>query len=110
MKQNKDKQIRELKRDRKYLLWWGFLVGVVVLIILSFAFIIVIGISSGIIEDLEQDLSECRDKVPIWTFEVICWDYMNLSRISFEGDYNIYEDYKEQVDYYKDIKECKVIG
>ena len=56
-----------------------------------------------------KELQSCQDKVPVWNVKIICWNYMNLSRISFDGDYSNYEDYKEQVDYYKDIKECEVI-
>ena len=101
MKQNKDKQIRELKEEKK-IVW----VALVVLIIMFMMYVI----GSYILEyNLGQELQFCQDKVPIWSFKIICWDYMNLSRISFEGDYDVYKDYKEQVDYYNNIKECKVI-
>ena len=100
MKQNKDKQIREIRRDRDrfIFLWIAFMV--VALLLSTW-----IGNLREDKQDLEKELQSYQDKVPVWTLEVECK--------SDDGVFNINFTTKEKFQYdfwikYFEAEKCEV--
>ncbi len=81
------------------------------------------------INNLETQLSECQEQVPVWTLKIECYQ-TNLSysswnlfgtnviwdRYVFETNFTSYKDYQERLDWYEDydkkwkeVKDCEVI-
>lgn len=65
---SKDKQIRELKKDRDfyktYFDDWGYwFLGCILFLVII---IVVVSVLVPKISELEQQLESCQDKVPVW--------------------------------------------
>ncbi len=104
MTKNKDKQIRELKIDRIVLFWIGFLVGV---FLLQMAFLIV-GITGKNINDLEQQLQSCQEKVPVYIFNekkvgntISFWSNYTGEFVNYTGEFVNYIEIGV-ISYYRD--------
>lgn len=105
MKQNKDKQIRELKDNQRTLLilvfmGWGILIVVVVGMLVN-------NHTFSDVRDLEQELQSCQDKVPVWTLKIYCEISEGSFRTTMEYDFNNYQEYQDALDNVSE--DCEVI-
>lgn len=106
MKNQKDKQIRELnywkRQERKSNWGWGVsFLGFIV-------FFIVFFINTNQIDNLEQQLQSCQEKVPVWTLNIECEDFDGIPRVVMDLKFDDYRDYKF---FLNDLPErCEVIS
>ena len=98
----KEKTKCEINRD----LWRFFACIVVILLALFIIYAIII---DGQKLDLQKQLQECQEKIPVWTLKYNC-DWSAIEK-NFTGYYEFknYEDYLEKLDFVENILECRVI-
>ncbi|HEC40016.1 hypothetical protein LCGC14_0509190 [marine sediment metagenome] len=112
MKQNKDKEIRDLKWEiydlgddvgdwKFYTCFFGMMVGVITFLLI-FSFVDWVG--------LEQELQSCQDKVPVWTLKFECSD-ANVPWLVMETNENFsdYKKYQNRLRFIEENKNCEVI-
>ena len=100
MKQNKDKRIGKLKKDR--IIFYFFVLVSIVLGVLI--------ITSDIrIDDSKQELQTCQDKVPVWILKAECkYPLIDFYHYS-EKNYTNYEEYLEGKQRVISFENCEVI-
>jgi len=64
--------------------------------------------------DLEIQLSDCQEQVPVWTLKFVCVDIDAFSKITFEQNFTDYNDYEAGLSLvgdkkYKLFENCEVI-
>lgn len=109
---------KELERDIKEV---RIIIGLMLIGVLILGFY---GIYKGIrVEQLETQLSECQDKIPIWTLKINCQDIdlpiffdayvrVNITNIGFNlsAEFEDYEDYQDALSSFKELNEyCEII-
>lgn len=109
MKRKTPKELeRELRGSKK--------VGITLLYICIFlaALLIIISVVAGLQKSRFLDqLSECQNKVPIWTLKVYCNSFFDYaygkvnSTIIIQGEG--YKDYERVLGYFKEQKNCEVL-
>lgn len=104
MTKQQEKEIRELRQDRKALFWVGFIVGV---FLIQLIFVIA-GITGKDVMELKQELQSCQEKVPVWELNVVC-SYANNEVIKSWRNFTDYEDYLDYKEFYSRKGKCEVI-
>jgi hypothetical protein len=113
MENRKDKQIRELKEENQRFRLLLMLGALFMLLLLFF-----IAVGGFKVNNLEQQLSECQDKVPVWTLKIEC-EFHNVSfSIKTETNFSTYDEYILGLEKFNlnkgywekiDLKTCEVI-
>lgn len=105
---SKDEQIREFERHNSF---WKSIA--ILFIFATIAYVAVSVVRFNIIQDLEQQLESCQEKVSVWTFEFECEQQLFKKGTGFErGNISFpnYEDYKFGLDWFEDKDYCEVIS
>ena len=100
---NKDERIKELEESK--LMWKMF---TVIFIFGFIAFFMTSVYRFDVIQNLEEQLQSCQEKVLVWTLEYKCIK-SESTIISVQRNFSNYENYNDNKIYFDRQKNCEVI-